>query len=76
MIVETAVGPHGEWSGGAGVAHSAHSFPQEVGGASRRVGPTLAQPGHQYVAGASSDGEERVIAPLASIVVVLRALLA
>ena len=37
--------------------------------ASRRVGPSLAQPRHQHVAGARGDGEERVIAPLAGVVV-------
>ena len=65
MIVEAAVGPHGERSGGSGVAHSAHRLPQEMSGAPRRVGTALAQPGHQHVAGSSSDGEQRVIAPLA-----------
>ena len=38
MIVEAAVGPHGEWSGGAGIAHAAHHLPQEVVGAQSRVG--------------------------------------
>ena len=54
MIVEAAVSPHGEWSGGSGVTHSAHRLPQEVGRASGRVGPSLAQAGHQYVAGAAA----------------------
>ncbi len=76
MGVEAAVGPHGELTRGAGVAHPAHRLPQEVGGAPGRVGSTFAQPCHQHVASARGDGEERVIAALASIVVALRALLA
>ena len=75
MIVEAAVGPHGEFSGGSGIAHSAHPLPQEVSSAASRVGSTLAQAGHQHVSGARGDGEERVIAPLAGIVVALGALL-
>ena len=41
----------------------------------RRIGPTLAQSCHQHVAGARGDGEQRVIAPLASVVVALGSLL-
>ena len=37
----------------------------------RRIGSTFAQSGHQYVAGPSSDSEERMIAPLAGVVVAL-----
>ena len=76
MSVEAAVGPHGEWSGGPSVAHPAHRFPQEVGDAPGGVGPALAQSGHQHVAGASGHGEERVIAPLAGVIVATGALLA
>ena len=54
-----------------GVANPAHRFTQEVGG----VGPALAQPGHQHVAGSGGDGQQRVIAPLAGIAVVAGALL-
>ena len=35
----------------------------------------LAQPGHQHVSGAGGDGQQRVVAPLAGIVVVAGALL-
>ena len=56
--VEAAVGPHGERSGGSGIAHSADGFPQEVGGAPGGVGPSLAQPGHQHVAGSGGDGQQ------------------
>ena len=75
VVVEAAVGPHGELTGGSGVAHAAHRLPQEVGGAPRRVGSALAQSGHQHVAGASGDGEQRMIAPHAGVVVALRPLL-
>ena len=75
MGVETAVSPHGEWPGGSGVAHPVDGFPQEMGGAPGRVGSALTQPCHQHVAGARGDGEERVIAPLAGVVVALRTLL-
>ena len=73
--VEAAVGPHGEWSGGSGVAHSSHRLPQEVSRAASGVRPALAQSGHQHVAGASGHGQQRVIAPLPSVVVALRSLL-
>ena len=69
--VEAAVGPHGEWTGGFGVTHSAGGFTQDVCGASGRVGPALPQPRHQHVAGSGRDGEERVMAPPASVVVAL-----
>ena len=62
--VEAAVGPHRELSPGPGVAHPPHRLPQEVGGTPSGVGPALAQPGHQHVAGASGHGQQRVIAPL------------
>ena len=75
VVVEAAVGPHGELTGGSGVAHAAQRLPQEVGGAPRRVGSALAQSGHQHVAGASGDGEQRMIAPHAGVVVALRPLL-
>ena len=73
--VEAAVGPHGERSGGSGVAHPPHRLPQEVGGAPRRVGSALAQPCHQHVAGSGGHGQQRVIAPLAGVVVALPTLL-
>ena len=69
MGVEAAVGPHRELAGGASVAHPPHRFTQEVGGAPSRVGLALAQPRHQHVAGARGDGQQRVIAPLAGVVV-------
>ena len=74
-VVEAAVGPHRELSPGPGVAHPPHRLPQEVGGAPSGVGPALAQPGHQHVAGASGHGQQRVIAPLARVAVVARPLL-
>ena len=46
-----------------------------MGGAPNSVGPALAQPGHQHVAGAGGHGQQRVIAPLAGIAVVACALL-
>ena len=73
--VEAAVGPQREWSGGSGVTHPPHRLAQEVGGAPSRVGSTFAQPCHQHVPSASGYSEERVIAPLAGVVVALRTLL-
>ena len=73
--VEAAVGTHREWPGGSGMADPPHRLSQEVGGAPSGVGPALAQPGHQHVAGARGYCEERVIAPHAGVVVALRALL-
>ena len=69
-VIEAAVGPHRELSPGPGVAHPPHRLTQEVGGAPSGVGPALAQPGHQHVAGASGHGQQRVIAPLAGVAVV------
>ena len=48
-----------------------------MGGTPSGVGPALAQPGHQHVAGASGHGhgQQRVIAPLARVAVVARPLL-
>ena len=73
--IEAAVGPHRELSCSPSMAHPAHGLPQEVGGAPNGVGPALAQPGHQHVAGAGGDGQQRVIAPLASVTMVTRPLL-
>ena len=73
--VEAAVGPHRELSPGSGVAHPPHRLPQEVSGAPSGVGPALAQPGHQHVAGAGGDGQQRVITPRAGVAVVAGALL-
>ena len=67
MGVEAAVGQHGEFSGGSGVTHATHRLPQEIGGASGLVLDALVQPSHQHVAGASSDGQQRVIASHASV---------
>ena len=75
MGVEAAVGPHGELTCGAGVAHPADGYTQEVGHAASGVGSSLAQPRHQHVAGSSSDDEERVITPLTSVVIALCAFL-
>ena len=79
MGVEAAVGPHGQWSGGAGVPHSVDGLAQEVGGAAgppEADWPSLSRPCRQHVAGPSSDGEERMIAPLAGVSVLARARLA
>ena len=51
MSIEAAVGPHRELPTGPAVAHPAHRLTQEVGGAPNGVGPALAQPRHQHVAG-------------------------
>ena len=75
MSVEAAVGPQGELPAGASVAHPPYRLPQEVGGAAGGVGAALAQPGHQHVAGAGGDGQQRVIAPLAGVAMVSRPLL-
>ena len=76
VCVEATVGPHGELTGGPGVAYPSHGLTQEVGGAAGRVGPTPAQPTHQHVAGAGGDGQQRVIAPLAGVAMMARPLLA
>ena len=70
MGVKAAVGPHRELPAGPSVAHPPHRFTQEVGGATSGVGPALAQPAHQHVAGSGGDSQQRVIAPLAGIAVV------
>ena len=73
--VEAAVGSQGELPRSPGEAHPAHRFPQEVSGAASGVGPALPQPGHQRVAGAGGDGQQRVIAPLAGVAVAAGALI-
>ena len=73
--IEAAVGPQGDLPAGASVAHPPHRLPQEVGGPAGGVGAALAQPGHQHVAGAGGDGQQRVIAPGAGVAVVAGALL-
>ena len=75
MGVAAAVGPHRELSPGPGAAHPPHRLPQEVGGAPGGVGPALPEPGHQHVAGAGGDGQQRVIAPGAGVAVMTRPLL-
>ena len=75
MGVEAAVGPHRELSPGPAVAHPPHRLTQEVGRATGGVGPALAQPGHQHLAGAGGNGQQRVIAAGAAIAVVARSLL-
>ena len=60
---------------GPTVAHPPHRLTQEVGGATGGVGPALAQPGHQHLAGAGGNGQQRVIAAGAGIAVVARSLL-
>ena len=63
--VEAAVGPRRKLPAGPGTANPAHRFTQEVGGTPSGVGAALAQPGHQHLAGAGGNGQQRVIAPLA-----------
>ena len=46
-----------------------------MGGATGGVGTALAQPGHQHLAGAGGNGQQRVIAAGAGIAVVARSLL-
>ena len=46
-----------------------------MGGAAGGVGPALAQPGHQHVAGTGGDGRQRVVAPRTGVAVVAGALL-
>ncbi len=74
--VEAAVGAHDKLSRGSGVAHSAHRLPQEVVRAPSGVGPALALPCHQHVAGGRSYGQQRVIAPLTGVTMATGALLA
>ena len=68
-------GPHRELSSATGIAYPTHRLPQEVGDAPNGVGPALAQPRHQHVAGAGGNGQQRVIAPLAGVAVVAGAFL-
>ena len=75
MGVEAAVGPHREWTARPGMAHPSHGLPQEVDGTPGGVGPALAQPGHQHIAGSGGHGQQRVIASLASVAMVARPLL-
>ena len=46
-----------------------------MGGAPSGVGPALAQPGHQHVAGSGGHGQQRVIAALAGVPVAAGSLL-
>ena len=73
--IEAAVGPRRERSRGTGVAHSRHRLPQEVGCAPGGVGSALAQSCHQHVSGSGGNGQQRMIAPLAGVVVLARSLL-
>ena len=88
--IEAAVSPHGELAPGSAVAHPPHRLTQEVGVAAGGVGPPLAQEvgvaaggvgpplaqaGHQHVAGAGGDGQQRVIAPRTGVAVVAGTLL-
>ena len=73
--IEAAVGTHGELPAGPAAANPSHRLTQEVGGAPDGVGPALAQPGHQHVAGSGGDGQQWVIAPCTGIAVVAGALL-
>ena len=73
--IEAAVGPHRELSAGPGMAYPSHRLTQEVGGAASGVGATLTKPGHQHLAGASGNGQQRMIAPLAGVAVAVSALL-
>ena len=74
--VEAAVGPHGVLSSGSGVAYPAQRLTQEVCGAPGGVGPPRSQPRHQHVSGSRGNGQQRMIASLAGVVVMARSLLA
>ena len=76
MGVEAAVGPHRELSSGPTIAYSPHRLPQEVGGAAGGVGPSLAETGHQHLAGTGGHGQQRMITPLAGVAVMAGSLLA
>ena len=73
--VEAAVGPHGERSCGSGVAHPAQRLTQEVRRAPGGVGTARSQPCQQHVSCSGDNGQQRVIAPLAGVVVMARSLL-
>ena len=73
--VEAAVGPHGELSCGPGAAYPAQRLTQEVCGAPGGVGLPRSQPGHQHVSGSCGNGQQRMIAPLAGVVVAAGSLL-
>ena len=52
-----------------GLHHNVVQWLRDIG----RLGgvrPALTQPGHQHFGGAGGDGQQRVIAPLASVTVV------
>ena len=55
MGVEAGVGPDGQLSRRAGVAHPADRLAQEVAGAPARVGTALAQAPHEHVTRARRD---------------------
>ena len=74
--VEAAVGPYRELSCGPGAAHPAQRLAQEVCGAPGGVGQARSQPRHQHVSGSGGNGQQRVIAPLAVVVVAAGSLLA
>ena len=57
------------------MAHPPHRLTEEVGGAAGGVGAALAQPGHQHLAGAGGNGQQRVIPSRAGVAVVARSLL-
>ena len=72
VVVEAAVGVHRELTRGSTVAHRSHGFTQEVS----CVSPAPAQSRHEHIAGSGpgspSLGQQRVIAPLASVAVMTR----
>ena len=70
MAIEARVGADGQLAAGARLSDPADRLGQEVGGAPGGIGPTLAQPGHQHVAGPGGDRQERVIAPYVGVRVV------
>ena len=75
VAIEVAVGPHRELCSGPAVAHPPHRLTEEVGGAPSGVGPALAQTGHQHLAGAGGNGQQRVIPSRAGVAVVACSLL-
>jgi hypothetical protein len=73
--VEARVGADRQRSVGSGGADPADRLAQEVGGASGRVCPALAQPRHEHVTRAGGDREQGVIAPHAGVAMVAGAFL-
>ena len=68
--IEARVGAQRELPRGPGMADAADRLAQEVAGAATAVGTSLAQAGHEHLAAAGRDREERVVAAHAGVAVV------